>query len=109
MFKWQRKNSTIIELTGVGIVGVPNKKPGFLKLPSVLPSSDSRAQFEIPYAAITSVQIYPHPAQLGLMDVLYIQSSEQGGNIEKSICSYSKNIGRAYDVVTRFRPDLLAK
>jgi len=42
MYKWQRKNVTVIELTNTGIHGIPNKKFGLFKLPALrLPLRDA--------------------------------------------------------------------
>jgi hypothetical protein len=106
MYKWQRKNVTIVELTNTGIYGIPNKKFGLFKLPAQRLPFAGRVQFEIPYASITSVQVYPHPAQLGLMNVLDIQYREDDRVSEKSICSYLNNIRRAEEVILSDRPGL---
>lgn len=99
MFRWQRKNVTIIEVANVRIRGFPNHSLGFFRLRPI-----RRSSFEIPYSAVLSLEVYPHPAGLGLMRVLDIKY-RQGGMIgEKSICSYSQNIEKAYQLIRPLVP-----
>ena len=109
MFKWQRKNASFIEMTNLRLCVVPNKVPGMFKLPAVLPSS--RSSFEIPYSAITSFEVYPHPAGIGMMDVLDISYVEDGAQREKSFASYKDRIQQAAGIITAARggaPDAAA-
>lgn len=86
MWKWQRKNSTVIELTTLGIRGVPRR------------GLASRA-FAIPYPSIVSVQVYDHPARLGLQQVLDVRYRVGAGVEELSICAYRQNVRRACEVL----------
>jgi hypothetical protein len=102
MFKWQRKNITTIALTNQRICGVANRRFG----PGALPETTGiggRAQFNIPYSSIISVEVYQHPANLGLMNVLDITYSDGSTTMEKSICSYSNNINQAYGIIVSLR------
>ncbi|MEJ5187494.1 MAG: hypothetical protein WHT46_10505 [Candidatus Geothermincolales bacterium] len=95
MWKWQRKNSTVIELTTLGIKGVPRC------------GLSSRA-FEIPYSSIASLQVYGHPARLGLMQVLDIRYWTEAGIQELSICTYNQNVLRACEVLASFAVPIYA-
>jgi hypothetical protein len=99
MFKWQRKNVTTIEVTNLRILGVPNQSLGFFKL-----RGRRKDCFEIPYSSIVSLEVFPHPAHLGLMDILDIKYRLGGAMQEKSICSYSNNIKRAYQLIQPLIP-----
>jgi hypothetical protein len=101
MFKWQRKNASFIEMTNLRLYVVPNNVPGLFKLPAVLPSS--RGSLQIPYSSITSFEVYPHPAGLGLMEVLDIRYVEGGTRSEKSIASYKDRIERAAGIIDAAR------
>jgi len=100
IFKWQKKNVTLIELTDRCIRGVANRSFGFLKLPSL----GRDPSFEIPYAAIVSVQVMPQPAGLGLMQVLDIKYREGEQVCEKSIASYNDRIQSAYAILQSHAP-----
>lgn len=104
MFKWQRKNASYVELTNRRLCVFPNNIPGFMKLPAVLPSS--RSSFQIPYDEIVSFEVYPHPAGLGLMQVLDIRYNEGGIAREKSIASYSDRITDAAQIISSARSRL---
>jgi hypothetical protein len=52
---------------------------------------------------MTSVQVYPHPSPIALMDVLDIQYTEGGVFQEKSIASFKNNVRRACDVINSAR------
>lgn len=67
---------------------------------------DRSGGFEVPYAAITSLWVYPHPARLGMMDVLDVCYDEGAVAREKSVCTYRDRIRRAWEIVCRYRPDL---
>lgn len=99
MFKWQRKNVTTIEVTNLRIMGVPNQSLGFFKL-----RGKRKDCFEIPYTSIVSASLHPHPAGLDLMQVLDIKFRLNGTEAEKSICSYSNNIKRAYQLIQPLIP-----
>ena len=103
MFKWQRKNTIAIEMTSLRIRAVPALNGGFLSPPVV---ANRKKLFEIPYASISSVQVYPHPAHLGLMDVLDLQYVEGRTVHEKSICTYKGRVQEAWRVIWTMRPDL---
>jgi zinc-ribbon domain len=100
MFKWQRKNTTVIEVTNLGILGKPNRRPGFARLRPVR----KNAPFEIPYGSIVAAQVYPHPARLGLMEMLDITYREGGSIYEKSICSYRDSIQRTFAILESHLP-----
>ena len=99
IWKWQRKNVTVIELTDWRIVGIPNRRPGLGALRPTLGSMS----FEIPYAEIVSLQVYDHPARLGLMQVLDIKyrvgEGVDAGVEERSVCTYNQTVQRAYETI----------
>ena len=99
MFKWQRKNTSTIELTNRRLCMVPSGMTGLFKMPAALPSS--RASFQIPYSSITSVEVYAHPAGLGMMDVLDIKFVDGSTAKEKSIASYRDRIAQAAVIIAR--------
>jgi hypothetical protein len=100
IFKWQKKNVTVIELSDRCIRGIANRGFGFLKLPAL----GRDPSFEIPYAAIVSVQVLPQPAGLGLMQVLDIKYREGEQVCEKSIASYNDRIQNAYAILQSHVP-----
>jgi len=100
IFKWQKKNVTAIELTDRCIRGIANRSFGFFGL---RPQGQDPS-FEIPYASIVSVQLRPHPARLGLMQVLDIKYREGEQDCEKSIASYNGRIQSAYAILRRQAP-----
>ena len=100
VFKWQKKNVTVVELTDSCIRGIVNRSFGFFGRRSQARDSS----FEIPYAAIVSVQLRPHPARLGLMQVLDITYREGEQVCEKSIASYNGRIQSAYAILQRHAP-----
>jgi len=100
IFKWQKQNVTVVELTDRCIKGIASRSFGlFGRRPSRQDPS-----FEIPYASIVSVQLRPHPARLGLMQVLDIRYRESEQVREKSIASYNGRIQSAYAILQRRAP-----
>jgi hypothetical protein len=89
MWKWQRKNATVIELTSLGIRGVPVR------------GLASRG-FEIPYSSIVSLRVYGHPARLGLMQVFDVHYRAGTGVEELSICAYKRDVRHACDILGGF-------
>jgi hypothetical protein len=79
---------------------MPNRKAGFARLFSVLKD----ISFEIPYDSIVSARIYPHPARLGLMEVLEIYNVSGENITEKSVCSNKGAIQRAYAILESHLP-----
>lgn len=106
IWKWQRRNSVIIELTNLRLCAVPNRSFGFLTVPASKVTPAPSVPFSIPYASITAIEVFPHPAGLGLMDVLDIKYKEGPRDVEKSIASYKNNIAQAYSIVMNARPYL---
>ena len=100
IFKWQKKNVTVVELTDRCIKGIDNRGLGLFRFRSW--GSDS--SFEIPYASVVSVQVRPHPARLGMMQVLDIRYSEGEQVCEKSIASYNDRIQSAYAILQSHLP-----
>lgn len=100
IFRWQKQNVTAIELTDRCIRGIPGRAFGFLRRRS-RPGSPS---FEIPYAAIVSAQLLPHPARLGLMQVLDITYREAERVREISIASYNERVEKALTILQRNAP-----
>jgi hypothetical protein len=101
IFKWQKKNVTIIELTDRCIRGVDNRGLGWLFR---FRSWGTDSSFEIPYAAIVSVQVQPHPARLGLMQVLDVKYRDGEQVREKAIASYNGRIQSAYAILQYHAP-----
>jgi len=100
VFKWQARNITIVQLTGACIRGTFSRRLGFLTPPSI----GRRGAFEITYASIVSVEIRPHPARLGLMQVLDVTYRDGGELRVKSIASFNGTIQNAYAILQRFAP-----
>jgi len=100
IWRLHRKNSTIVELTNLHILGIANTRLGIGKLvPIIKTSRMPPASFEIPYASIISAQLYPHPLNLGMMKVLDIRYRVGESIAETSICYYNHTLERAYDIV----------
>jgi hypothetical protein len=108
MWKWQRNNSVIIEMTDSRICAVPNQSFGLLTVPAHNWTPGVKLPFEIPYGSIDSVEVYSHPAGLGMMDVLGIKYHVGEEACEKSIASFRNNIAQAWRVLAGVRPDLAA-
>lgn len=100
IFKWQWQNVTLIELTEHSIRGIPRGPLNLFK-----PRSSARCtSFDIPYPTITSLQLLPHPARLGLMQVLDIQYREGEQIREKSIVAYNQPAEEAFALLRRLAP-----
>jgi len=65
IWKWQRRNSVIIELTNLRLCAVPNRSFGFLTVPASKVTPAPSVPFSIPYASITAIEVFPHPAGPG--------------------------------------------
>jgi hypothetical protein len=100
IFKWQKQNVTVIELTERCIKGTPGQSFGFFKLRSRLGGSS----FEISYDSIVSAELLPHPARLGLMQVLDIKYHEGERISEKSIASYNDRMEKSLAIIQRHAP-----
>jgi len=98
VFKWQRQNVFVIELTDRCIRG--SRKPPF----SLRRRSRAGASFEIPYDTIISAKCYPHPARLGAMRVLDITYRDATEVREKSIAAYDRPAESAFAILRRFAP-----
>jgi hypothetical protein len=98
IFKWQRQNVFLIELTDQRLRGSRSSRLFFLA------RSRKGTFFEIPYASIISVKLYPHPARLGLMHVLDITYREDQGVREKSIAAYNRWAKSAYAILQQYAP-----
>ena len=98
IFKWQWQNVFLIELTDRCLRGSRSSRFLFLARPR------GGASFEIPYAAIISVKISPHPAHLGLMQVLEVTYRDAQGVREKSIAAYNQSAETAFAILQRFVP-----
>ena len=101
VFKWQKTNMTRIELTGTCIRAIIQRAVG----PFAGRRSRKGPLFEIPYAAIVSVRLLPHPAHLGLQQVLEIVWHE-GDNTtrEVSIAAYNDPAKQAFAILQEHAP-----
>ena len=97
VFRWQTSNMTRIELTGTCIRAI--RQRAF----AVFGGRRSRGGplFEIPYAAIVLVTLLPHPARLGLQQVLDIVYREGDGTREVSIAAYDALARQAFAILQR--------
>ena len=100
VFKWQWQNVFAIELTDHCLRGSRRFRFPFLGY------GRARASFEIPYDAITSVRFFPHPARLGVMEVLAITYCDAQGVREKSIAAYNRPAESAFAILQRFAPTI---
>jgi len=98
IFKWQWQNVFLIELTNHCLRG--SRRFRFPRLRR----SRKGASFEIPYATIISVKLAPHPARLGLMQVLDITYRDAQGVREKSIAAYNRSAESAFAILQRYTP-----
>jgi len=100
VFKWQRSNWTRVELTDTCLRG-RRQRSFFTFNPR---SSSGPVVFEVPYAAMQRVRRSPHPARLGLMDVLEFTFVAGGEQKVLSIAGYKGPVARALEVLRRFVP-----
>jgi hypothetical protein len=98
IFKWQRQNVFLIELTDHRLRGIRRSRLPFFR------RSRNGATFEIPYEAIISVRFLLHPARLGAMKVLDITYRDTQGVREKSIAAYNRPAQNAFAILRRFAP-----
>jgi hypothetical protein len=98
IFRWQRKNVYVIELTDRCLRGSRSSRVLVLARPR------GGVSFEIPYAAIISTRLYPHPARLGLMQVLEISYGDAQGARMKSIAAYNGPAASAFAILQRYAP-----
>ena len=98
VFKWQWQNVFVIELTSLRLVARRTSRRRPLRWPR------GGRPFEIPYAAVVSVRLLPHPARLGLMRVLEIVYRDSGGVHEKSIAAYNQPAEQAFAILQQFAP-----
>jgi len=98
VFKWQRQNVFLIELTEHSLRG--SRKSG---LP-LLRRRREHASFEIPYASIISVKLLPHPGRLGAMQVLDITYRDVQGVQQKSIAAYNAPAESAFAFLQSHAP-----
>jgi hypothetical protein len=98
VFKWQWQNVFAIELTDRCLRGSRRSRLSFGR------RSRGGASFEIPYGAIMSVKVSPHPARLGAMQVLDITYRDATGVREKSIVAYNRPAETAFAILRRFMP-----
>ncbi len=98
VFKWQWQNVFLIELTDRRL-----KASRRFRFP-LLGARRGGASFEIPYAGIISVELLPHPARLGLMEVLDVTYRDAAGAHEKSIAAYNGPAESAFVILQRFAP-----
>jgi hypothetical protein len=100
VFKWQKTNMTRIELTDTCIRAVIQRAFG----PFGRWRSRKGPFFEIPYASLVAVRLLPHPARLGLQQVLDIVYREGEVTREVSIAAYNAPARRAFAVLLRHAP-----
>lgn len=98
VFKWQWQNVFLIELTDHSLRGT--RRSRF----RLLGRSRAGASFEIPYDTIISVKLSPHPARLGVTQVLDISYRDSQGVREKSIAAYNRLAESAFAVLQRLAP-----
>lgn len=100
VFKWQKTNVTKVELTDRCIRGIPTRGFSFMgRKPR-----GGGPSFEIPYAAIVSVELAPHPAHLGLQQVLDIKYRDGEQIRERSIAAYNDPAQEAFAILQRHAP-----
>lgn len=97
VYKWQWQNVFLIQLT-VDSLRASRK----FRVP--LFGRWVGASFEIPYSAIVSVEVKPHPARLGVMQVLDITYREGRGVREKSIAAYNGPAQSAFAILQSHAP-----
>lgn len=98
VFKLQWQNVFLIQLTDRRLRGSRRSRfPLFRR-------SRGGATFEIPYDAIVSVKLSPHPGRLGVMQVLEIVYNDPQGVREKSIAAYNGPAGSAFAILQRYAP-----
>jgi hypothetical protein len=98
VFKWQWQNVFLIELTEHRL-----RASRKFRLP-LHRRRPAGAAFEIPYDTIISVELSPHPARLGVMQVLDITYADAQGLHEKSIAAYNRPAQNAYAILQRYAP-----
>jgi hypothetical protein len=98
IFKWQTMNAFLIELTDRYLRVSPRPRVRFLG------RRRGGASFEIPYDSIVSVKLSPHPARLGLMQVLDITYRDGESVHEKSIATYNQSAERAFAILKVYAP-----
>lgn len=102
IFRWRKKNITLIEVTDRCIRGISSGDLG----PARRRLQGGDSSFEIPYAAIVSAQLLRQPAGLGLMQVLDITYREADQVREQSIASFSGRMEKAFAILQRHTPQL---
>ena len=108
VWKWQHNNSVYVELTNYRLCVLPNTHFGVLSVPYTGAGGGPVVPFQILYTAMVSIEVAPHPARLGIQDVLEIKFQMGDHVMEKSIASAQYNIRRATGIIRDFRPDLFA-
>lgn len=93
LFRWHWTNVHAIELTDRRIRGSRRFRFLSFKHPR------GGAAFDIPYAAILSVKLLPHPWPLSLMKVLDITYRDAQGISEKSIATYTARAEQAFAIL----------
>jgi hypothetical protein len=100
VFKWQRTNTVRVELTDRVLRG--RKQRSFFVFNPL--HSSGKVLFAVPYAGVLLVRRTPHPAKLGLMDVLELTFSVGDGEKVLSIAGYKDPVDKALAVLRRFVP-----
>jgi len=98
VFKWQKTNMTRIDLTDTCLRAVIQRAFG----PFGGRRSTKAPLFEIPYASVVSTTLMPHPAHLGLQQVLDIVYREGDDTREVSIAAYNGPAKEAFAILQRF-------
>jgi hypothetical protein len=98
VFKMQWQNVFLIELTDRRLRG--SRRSGF----PLFRRSRGGATFEIPYDAIVSVKLSPHPGHLGVMEVIGITYRDRQEIREKSIAAYKGPADSAFAILQRYAP-----
>lgn len=100
VFKWQKTNMTRIEPNDTCIRAVIQRA---FRLFGRRPSRKGLL-LEIPYASIVSTTLLPHPARLGLQQVLDIVYREGDDTREVSIAAYNAPAKEAFAILQRYAP-----
>ena len=98
VFKLQWQNVFLIELTDRCLRGSRRSSFPFFR------RSRGGATFEIPYDAIVSVKLLPHPGHLGVMEVIDITYHDLQEVREKSIAAYNGPADSAFAILQLYAP-----
>ena len=98
VFRWQRTNSTRVVLTDRRLLGLRQRAFSLFGRSA----AGREPEFDVPYAAIVGVRRRPHPARLGLQDVLEITFEADGEGRVLSVAAYKPAVAQALAVLCRY-------